>query len=113
MHSARYFNLLNNVGCIARMRILWKNGSTSGTYEPAGYHDVLLGGERTIDMRAQTGIPEGAKVELYVEIAVCADQRANEEFIYDPKCGEMICYQLDGSIISNELKRYSPVFGDD
>lgn len=110
MYSVRYFKLSNDVGCIARMRILWKKDSASGEYKLPGDPDVLYNAERTIDLNVQTDIPSGARVELYVEIAVCKDQRANEEFIFDPECGQMVCYLLDGSITSNTLTRTSPKF---
>lgn len=108
--NIRYIKFTNDVGCIAHMRILWNANGTSGEYEIPGNPDILYNTERTIDMKANTGIPAGAEVELYVEIAVCKDQRAGETHKYDPNSGEMVCYMLDGSIISNELIRTSPKF---
>lgn len=109
-YPARYVSLSNSAAVAARMHLIWWLGTETGEYEPEGYHDVLRGAERTIDMKAIDAIPAGATVRLHVEVVLGDDPENDERFMYKPNASERICYELTGSAFSTELKRVSPLF---
>ena len=109
-YPARYVSLTNNAAVVARMHLHWQLGTETGIYEPEGYHDVLLGAERTIDMLAIDAIPAGATVSLYVEVVMGEDPVNEEKFMYKPNAQDRICYELNGTAFSTKLRRYSPIF---
>ena len=53
----RTITLKNSAMVVAHMQIQWELGDNMGTYEEGGYHDVLIGQDKSIDL-ANTNIPE-------------------------------------------------------
>ena len=102
----RYFTLHNSGAFVARMKIEWTYGESSGTYEESGYHDICVGQDRTIDIASIDGaIPPGAYVRLKVHVVAGKGKTANEEFIYSPYSIEQASYEIIGTTLHNNLMR--------
>jgi hypothetical protein len=103
----RYIKLKNRGAYAARMKLSWtgtQDGNAgSGRYEDPNYHDVLMHGERTIDMKDQAHFPEGASVTFTCFVVAGRDK--TDTFTYTAEPGDIITYQSDGTTLFNTLKR--------
>ena len=110
MKKIRYFKLTNKGWFVAQMQVIWtgndgKGNVSHGTYEPSGYHDICIHAERTIDLADKsTKIPDGAQVQLKVEVIAGKDKTATEKFIFSKDAGDTACYKISGTTLSNTLK---------
>lgn len=103
VNAIRYFTLHNKAAVVARMQICWELGTQHGVYEESGYHDVCAAGERTVDLLL-SDIPDGATVQLKVNVVAGKDSKANETFIYDSRAAKTVYYELSGTTLKNKLK---------
>ena len=111
MANIRYYKLKNKAAFVARMKIKWthsdsKGDTSTGDYEPSGYHDVCAGAERTIDMN-DTNIPDGAEVQLEVKVVLGTDKTASEKHSYQKSFGDMATYEITGTTLISKLKETS------
>lgn len=109
MKDIRQIKLHNSGAFVAHMIIEWAKRDSSGDemadrYEEKGYHDICAGAERTIDLKNGTGIPNGAIVTLYVQVAAGSGKNAKESFTYDENSGKMAVYEISGTTLINKLK---------
>lgn len=103
----RYIKLKNRGPYVARMKLSWNGthdgNAGTGTYEDPNYHDVLVYGERTIDMREQAHSPDGTKVTFTCFVVAGRDKTAS--FTFNGQLGDTITYQCDGTTLFNSLKQ--------
>jgi hypothetical protein len=115
--TIRYLKLDNEGGFVAQMRVPWElyenitdGGNivrklvSSGTYEQSGYHDICLGGERTIDLN-DTGIPDGAEVYLEVVVVAGRNRLAGERFHYGSTASDNASYKITGTTFDSSLRK--------
>lgn len=107
MSNIRYYKLQNKGAFVARMKVIWNHtdggNDSHGTYEPSGYHDICAAAERTIDLKSAE-IPNGAKVQLKVDVVLGKDKTASEKYIYSEDAGDMASYKITGTTLINSLK---------
>ncbi|MCI1634773.1 hypothetical protein [Bifidobacterium sp.] len=103
----RYIKLKNRGSYVARTKLSWSGtqdgNAGTGTYEESGYHDVLVYGERTIDMKDQAHFPDGAAVTFTCFVVAGRDKTAS--FTFNEQPGDTITYQCDGTTLFNSLKQ--------
>lgn len=109
MDKIRHFKLHNSGAFVAHMIVEWagydsKGDEKRGKYEPKGYHDICAAAERTIDLKDNTGIPNGAIVTLHASVVAGKGKTADESFTYDENCGNMAEYDISGTTLINKLK---------
>ena len=102
----RTITLKNSAMVVAHMQIQWELGDNMGTYEEGGYHDVLIGQDKSIDL-ANTHIPENATVNLKVEVVAARDKTAHETFVYKKESKACAVYELTGTTLQKELNLLS------
>lgn len=107
MENVRYFKLHNNGAFVARMKVEYRekrvddkgNVSYPGewhTWEPSGYHDICAAEERSIDLRNDAHISDGAQVRLYVTVVLGKDRVSSEQYIYSDRSPSMESIRLRG-----------------
>ncbi|MFI3272825.1 MAG: hypothetical protein R3Y11_12125 [Pseudomonadota bacterium] len=118
MTTIRHFKLNNNAGFVAKMEILWTGDDGTGnlghgTYKPSGYHDICIHGERSIDL-AETPIPNGATVQLKVDVVLGKDKVAtkvvdkktvDDTYTYDKSVGDVAEYVIKGTTLHSTLTK--------
>lgn len=109
--TIRHFKLSNKGGFVAHMQIIWssndgKGDRDQGLYEPSGYHDICANAEREIDLK-DTGIPNGATVQLKVDVVGGKDKKAEELFEYNDSCGDVAEYKISGTTLISTLSLIS------
>lgn len=103
----RYIKLKNRGAYVTRMKLAWgctQDGNAgTGTYEEPVYRDVLVGAERTIDVKDQAHFPDGARVTFTCFVVSGRDKTVLFTFAEEP--GNMITYQCDDTTLFNSLKQ--------
>ena len=100
--AVRYIKLKNTSASVAQMRIKYVHDTGSGEFKPDSYHDVLVKGERTIDL-TETGIPNGAIINLKVIVVGGRDNEAAEKLKFDETNADTATYEIYGTTGHNSL----------
>ena len=118
MNKVRYFKLQNDGAFVAQIVIEYKERHTDGqgnvsysgewkNWYSAGYRDILQYGERSVDLAADSNIPDGSQVRLHVYVAAGYSNPSVEQYIFDKTTAEQAVYEISGNTLSNYLKLVS------
>lgn len=101
MQTIGQFNLANNGGfaCAGKVMFIDPNGNT-GTSER--WEMIPLGQNETMKPKDQ-GVPNGALVQMYIDIAAGNDRTGGTYFLYDANSPACANYSITGTTLNSSV----------
>lgn len=96
------FNLRNGGGFVCRGKVAYEDEDGQTIMTEAETGDILLGQAGDVDPGA-LGVPNGAKVWLYVVVIGGSNNQASQAFQYESGSPKMANYVITGTTLGNYL----------
>lgn len=113
MEEIRYFKVKSSADFVCRIHVNYKvahrdaQGNVSypaefTEWKGHGYNDICKYGERTLDLK-DTGIVDGAMVQLKLDVVMGKDKTSAEQYIYKGTSGKTATYVIKGQTLGSKL----------